>query len=154
MVRHICRICEGDHTMFGWRRNSTHPNIIPVRVIIIPQIIRENLLLMRPVVPPSLTPLIPSPVLLTTRAPHPGIKDLKRIRQVLGYDKACVDHGHTVAVAKVAIEINGVARHREGGIAGDIPAVEKPFEGQGEMADCGIGIKENDELMAWEEVGD
>jgi hypothetical protein len=44
-----------------------------------------------------------------------------------------------------------VEGHGDGGVGGNAPAVEEPFEGEFEVLDCGVGVDEDDELVRFEE---
>jgi hypothetical protein len=75
---------------------------------------------MRPLVPPLLAILIPSPTVCTL---HPSVEDLEGIWEILGDHEARINHCDAVAVAKVAVDVERIPGHGEGGVAGNVPSV-------------------------------
>lgn len=109
---------------------------------------------MRPLLLPLFTLLI-LPLHSVLRTFHPRLENTPRIRQILHNNEPRIHHRNTIAVTKIAIRVQRIARHGEGRVMCDVPTIKKPFEGEVQVSDRSIGIEEDEEfgVVGAEEVG-
>jgi hypothetical protein len=85
----------------------------------------------------------------------PGFEDGERGSGVLHNHEARVGVGAVKAVRVVlrGLGVPGVFGHGDGVFGGDLPVVEHPFDGNVQEAEGGIGVKEDNEFVLLDVVG-
>ena len=117
------------------------------RIEVIANVFRERFLFMAPRLFPGPTAGIP----LFIRALFPGGEHFKRVRQRLRDHHACIELKFSLTIfacMQIAVQIlSCIEWHSDGGLWGDAPPVEQPFEGKIEMLYGGISVNEDDKAV-------